>query len=442
MYSFLLIIFIIATPILESQTNIQVQYRNRGEFANSLKIFEDDKLNQNYSTGQRTRLGVFHNSEFYEIGVQIQDVRYWGQDRSTIAPFTDPSIDGLMLHQAYLDIKLESLLKFKSNFKIGRQEIIFDDVRLFGNLNWLHQARRHDIALLKLSPNDKNNLQIGYAFNQNGFKKNGSLFNGIGGIYPSGSNGLSQNYKTLGLMLYENKNNILPFNFIFANDNFSEIDSSSNPTTETFARYTIGGKLLKNFDDFVVNLSYYQQLGNNPTGHELNANMILFDASYKLNKLKTTIGYDFLSGTDITDKLPTDENINTFDPLYGTPHKYFGYLDLFYAPIGQGLNGFSDAYIMLDYKATEKFSFQLSGHYFNLTNQIIEQGEELDSYIGTEIDFVSTYKLFNKIKIDLGVLVMFANSTLFSESVMNIPNYEKTPYMMYLMIDVTDLIKI
>lgn len=437
--AFLIIVFI---TNLDAQTDIQLQYRNRGELANSLRIFENEKLNQNYSTGQRTRLGIFHNSEFYEIGIQIQDVRYWGQDRSTIAPFTDPSIDGLMLHQAYLDIKLDSLFNFKSNFKIGRQEIIFDDVRLFGNLDWLHQARRHDIALLKLLPNDKNNLQIGYAFNQNGFKKNGSVFNGIAGIYPSGSNGLSQNYKTLGLILYENKNKILPFNVIFANDNFSELDTSNNPTTETFARYTIGGKLLKNIDDFGINLSYYQQLGNNPVGQELNANMILFDASYKLNKLKTTIGYDYLSGTDLTDGLPNDEKISTFDPLYGTPHKYFGYLDLFYAPIGQGLNGFSDAYLMLDYKATEKLSFQLSGHYFNLTNQIIEQGEELDSYIGTEIDFVTSYKLFNKIKIDLGMLVLFANNTLFSESVMNIPNYEQTPFMMYLMIDLKDVIRL
>lgn len=438
----LILIFSFVFSISFSQTELQIQYRNRSEFANSLRIFDDDKLNNNFSSAQRARIGLFHSTENYDFGIQIQDVRTWGQDRSTIAPISDPNADAIMVHQAYLNIKLENLIGFKSNLKLGRQELLFDDQRLIGALDWLNQARRHDLALLKIQPNETNEIQLAYAFNQNGYKKNGFVYNGIAGIYPSGSNGLSQNYKSLLMLTYMNKNKFLPFHIFFLNDNFSILDTLNNPTTEANSRYTIGSKISKSFNDIDMNISYYKQLGTTVNNLDLDAIMFISKLTYTQNKLISSIGYDYLSGTDKTDGINTSNLVNTFDPLYGMPHKFYGYLDLFYAPIGQGLNGFSDAYLMFDYQQNSKLSFQLSGHLFNLTNKLIENGEELDPYIGTEIDFVTSYLLFDKIKFDLGISYMLANETLFSSSVMNITNSVTSPYFVYLMIDLKEVIKL
>ena len=50
--------------------------------------------------------------------------------------------------------------------KIGRQELSYDDVRLLGNLDWLQQARRHDMLLIK-GLHRGYQIDIGLAYNQN-----------------------------------------------------------------------------------------------------------------------------------------------------------------------------------------------------------------------------------------------------------------------------------
>jgi hypothetical protein len=122
-------------------------------------------------TSQRTRLSFGYKWDRLTFGVAVQDVRVWGQDASSIS-----NADGnrFMLHEAWADVVLanraDTTIKFKvfdlMSLKIGRQELLYDDVRLIGNLDWLQQARRHDMALLK-TVHKGWQVDIGYAFNQN-----------------------------------------------------------------------------------------------------------------------------------------------------------------------------------------------------------------------------------------------------------------------------------
>src|SRR4029078_1365430 len=52
------------------------------------------------------------------------------------------------------------------SFKIGRQALIYDDVRLLGDLDWLQQGRRHDAILLKAMHKGWQ-VDLGAGFNQN-----------------------------------------------------------------------------------------------------------------------------------------------------------------------------------------------------------------------------------------------------------------------------------
>ena len=122
-------------------------------------------------TSQRTRLTFGYKWDRLTFGASIQDVRVWGQDASTIS-----NADGnrLMLHEGWADLtlfnKADTTIKAKGidlmSIKIGRQELSYDDVRLIGNLDWLQQGRRHDMALLK-TVHKGWQVDIGYAFNQN-----------------------------------------------------------------------------------------------------------------------------------------------------------------------------------------------------------------------------------------------------------------------------------
>src|SRR5438045_585973 len=102
------------------------------------------------------------------MGVTLQDVRIWGQDVSTISRTTTADNNGFLLHEAWAEIGLtDSTIKSKNiTLKIGRQELVYDDQRLLGNLDWLQQGRRHDAAVLKFE-NKNWMIHSGYAFNQN-----------------------------------------------------------------------------------------------------------------------------------------------------------------------------------------------------------------------------------------------------------------------------------
>ena len=144
-----------------AQLSISAQIRPRGEIRNGVGTL---KLKDAPSAGfisQRSRLGFNYKMEKVTFGMSIQDVRVWGQDASTIN-----AADGLKLgvHEAWAEVNLSDSIGL--SLKLGRQELMYDDSRLLGNLDWLQQARRHDAAVFKLNKNGWQ-VDLGLAFNQN-----------------------------------------------------------------------------------------------------------------------------------------------------------------------------------------------------------------------------------------------------------------------------------
>lgn len=74
------------------------------------------------------------------------------------------------------------------------------------------------------------------------------------------------------------------------------------------------------------------------------------------------IGYDYLSGTDPVDN---DPDYGTFNTLFATNHKYYGYMDYFVnIPAATGGLGLQDIMLKTRFKPTEQFWFGLDGHHF------------------------------------------------------------------------------
>jgi Alginate export len=148
-----------------TQTNAQLtmtaQIRPRAESRNGLGTL---KLKDAPSAGfisQRSRIGFNFKMDKVAFGMSIQDVRVWGQDASTIS-----NADGskLGVHEAWAEVNLLDTIGL--SLKIGRQELLYDDSRLLGNLDWLQQGRRHDAAVFKVNKNGWQ-VDLGLAFNQN-----------------------------------------------------------------------------------------------------------------------------------------------------------------------------------------------------------------------------------------------------------------------------------
>ncbi|HNX57261.1 MAG TPA: hypothetical protein PKO30_16820, partial [Prolixibacteraceae bacterium] len=108
-----------------------------------------------------------------------------------------------------------------------------------------------------------------------------------------------------------------------------------------------------------------------------------------------------------TDYNKTEKN-SSFTPLYGTNHKFNGFMDYFY--VGNHLNnvGLSDAYLKF-VTTKNKTTFNADLHLFASAAKI---SATADNYLGTELDLTLTHTLNPATKIALGYSQMFGSESL------------------------------
>lgn len=425
-----------------AQFSLTGQLRTRTEVRNGLGNLVLKGSKSAVFTSQRTRLSFGYKWNRLMLGVSIQDVRVWGQDASSIS-----NADGnrLMLHEGWADLtltnKADTTIKCKlvdlMSLKIGRQELIYDDTRLLGNLDWLQQGRRHDMALLK-TVHKGCQVDIGFAYNQNSdafgitntsyvpanvpsYVKNslGILVPTPAGLLPlaaagsastnssktgnpvwmnpPGTNGANQNYKSFTSLYISRKFGQTKFSGLFFNDNFGKyrLDSVGNPSSgyvygrrfvsagpaDVFDysglhhRYTYGLMInhtignASGFGKIAIQVAGYAQSGNNRDGIKMKESFhYTASATYQKGKISVTPGYDVLSGNDATTS--TDEK---FDPLYGTPHRHWGYMDYFYVGTGSPAGGLNNSYLKFKYTGNA-ISFGIDFHNFFL-NKDMKKGD-------------------------------------------------------------------
>src|SRR5438105_5633336 len=150
-----IILFLCISHSVKSQFSLSGQLRTRTEIRDGAGTLKPIGNKTAFFTSQRTRLTFNYKWNKLVFQTSLQDVRVWGQDASTIS-----NADGarLSVHEAWADLILANSKdsSFKKSFieyfsvKVGRQELIYDDSRLLGNLDWLQQARRHDAVVFKL----------------------------------------------------------------------------------------------------------------------------------------------------------------------------------------------------------------------------------------------------------------------------------------------------
>jgi hypothetical protein len=484
-----------------AQFTLNGQLRTRGEHRNGFANLIPQAAEATNFISQRTRLNFGYKWDRVTFGVSVQDIRVWGQDASTIS-----AADGnkLMLHEGWADITLLNMAdttlktKFIDNLslKIGRQELIYDDSRLIGNLDWLQQGRRFDMALLKAMHHGWA-LDIGYAFNQNSetfantfytpgntaaFVKNsaGNLvavpagtvpildakgvstldatkanFNPVNNFAnPAGTNAASQNYKNFVSAYLTKKFNQTKVSLLYFNDDFTQykFDSVGTvgaqlyvrdfKTNKTVDRYTYGGMIvhtLGNASGFgKINLTgaYYHQLGMDRDSKKLDAFTFTAAATYSKGKFTVGPGFDYLSGNKTSTDTKTESK--RFDPLYGTPHKFWGLMDYFYAPTGSPAAGLKDAYFKAKFTAN-RYSLAADYHYFELANDMVT-ATPTSKKLGTELDLTLSYNLNKFTTVDLGYSIMRGTDALIyakgQTATAPLASFEKTGQFAYFSINI------
>ncbi|HEY8783308.1 MAG TPA: alginate export family protein [Mucilaginibacter sp.] len=455
-----------------AQLSLSGQVRTRGELRDGYGTLEPIGNKSAAFISQRSRLTFHYNSSKLIFHTSIQDVRLWGQDASTI------SIAGgnqLEVHEAWAELILSNKkdTSFKTSpldyfaIKMGRQELVYDDQRLLGNLDWLQQARRHDAIVLKMMEKGWQ-IDLGGAFNQNTDAINyngtyftpanvpatikdsqGDLVNTPAGLIPlinkagisakngspafsnpPGTNAATQDYKALQYLYVAKKVDKTKISGLFLTDQFGKykLDSVKNvsgtdvgyvygrrfnqPGVNT--RFTTGiliNPVFGSKNEWSANGGYYYQGGHDRDGLSLNAYMFTASILYMPSAFGFTAGWDYMSGNNSFSSSTTDDR---FDPLYGTPHKFFGYMDYFYAGSGSPTGGVSNPYLKVKYTSPNKrFTTELANHYFYLANDQKDiSGNPVNKYLGTEFDLTTSYKLNTFSTVELGLAYMAATSSM------------------------------
>src|SRR5688500_4606182 len=139
-----------------------------------------------------------------------------------------------MLNEGRADISHIDTGKVVKNFtlKVGRQELVYDDVRLLGNLDWLQQARRHDAALLKFEHKGWT-IHLGAALNQNAERKSNTIYNGTLTGYVASTNGMSAMYKSMEFLYVGKKLTFGNASFLAFRDQFSKFHFAETDVNKT-----------------------------------------------------------------------------------------------------------------------------------------------------------------------------------------------------------------
>lgn len=432
-----LVFLLVNSASTKAQLSLSAQLRTRTELRNGQASPLPKGTDLAFFTSQRTRLSFGYNMYRVKLFATLQDVRVWGQDVSTINRFTSADNNALMLHEAWAEILLsDTAIKNKTfSVKLGRQELLYDDSRLLGNLDWAQQARRHDAAVIKYE-NKSYMVHAGFAFNQNKENAATTLYNSTPpASYTSSTNGTPM-YKSMQFLYAGKKLAKGNASFLLLADQFSKYTMAG--TTKTFVtgiwgRVTTGVYYNNTFKKLNTTAAAYYQFGKNASGQQIKAALLSGSLMYATTK-KFSIG----AGVDYTTGGSNANTSNAFDPLYGTPHKFWGLMDYYYVSSSFGNKGLIDVYAKARYKASDKFMLAADVHHFTSASNVYAADNitMLSKNFGSEIDLVGNYTFTKTIGFEAGYSHYFVTSSLTSPTVKNVVNAKPGADWVYLMINI------
>lgn len=377
---------------LLAQLKVSAEYRPRTEYRHGYKAMVTDKDDAAFATTQRTRLNFTFNSEKVKYRLTIQDVRIWG-DQSQLSTTSNQ----LMVQQGWA----EYMFSNECSMKLGRQELDYDDARILGNVDWTQQARSHDVALFKYEKGYK--LHVGLAFNQGT------------DLLKTTNYEVANNYKTMQFVWFNKKVQNLGVSLLFLNNGLQNKSTDPTPVYKVAYSQTLGSRLTYDEKNWSLNGAFYNTSGEDATLRKLAAYYASLGANIKLSeKWGGALGWELLSGTSEVDKKDANYTNHSFNPFYGTNHKFNGSMDYFY--VGNHINsvGLNDLFGTLSYK-NGKFNAGLTPHFFLAASDVVDPTDAtktMDKALGTEIDLMAGYKLADNVTLSAGYSQMFGTNTL------------------------------
>lgn len=378
---------------LFAQLIVGTQIRPRAEFRNGFKTLTEEGRDPAFFIEQRSRLFADYKAGPFQVKINFQDVRIWGSTSQIYK--SDPTLTNI--YEAW------GLYHFNPNWsvKIGRMDLDYDNARFLGDLDWAAQGRSHDAFLISFK-NDSSDLRldVGGAFNQIGFEPTK-----LSETFYAGVN----NYKTMQFAWLHKKFAGAKLSMLVHNDGRQVASDSSLAMRQTYG--LIGSGKVAGLD---VGGEFYFQGGKNGADTDVSAFLVSAYATIKTGITPLTLGFDYVSGTSVN-----DNKDKSFNPLYGTNHKFYGYMDYFYVGNAHGqqgnIAGLLDVHVKTRFKTGAKSSLVANTHIFNSAAELYnptDADQSESKYLGTEVDLVFNMNPDKNVNFNLGYSQMFAGASM------------------------------
>lgn len=387
----------------------RLRYEVRDNFAivgrpGSLDFRKDGADVDNNYLLYRIRPRVGYNSEWFSVLVEGRHSGAESDDRDF--PGVSPESDEYDLHQAY--VMVGNHKEFPLSVKIGRQELNYGDERVIGGFAWNNIGRTFDAAKLRWQ-----NPWFGVDF----FSSRP--------VVPDNHNfNMSNDYEYFSGAYFNSK--LIPHQttewyFLARNASakapFYDVGVLQLPASARDI-YSVGFRVKSNpgeLNGWDYTAEAVGQFGhyNDPvlaSGNSLEhqAFMVALNGGYTFSDVKYTprVGLEYALASGDSD--PNDDKHETYDQLYPTKHKFFGYMDFF------AMQNLHDFRASASAKPLPRLNLLAEYHAFYLydtsDNLYAATGARrggiaptpgtgyginpsYDSYVGSEIDFVATYNI-------------------------------------------------
>ncbi|PKB43234.1 alginate export protein [Cellulophaga sp. RHA19] len=375
-----------------AQFKIDGEFRPRTEYRHGYGSPIAEDADAGFGISTRARVNFGYADESYKVYLSLQDVMTWGENRQLLPADTNNSF-------AVFEAWGELTLGEGFSTKIGRQTLDYDDQRILGSVGWAQQARNHDAALLKYKK-DKFLLDVGLAFNQD--KANLSGFSSIGTEYSTTG---FFSYKTMQYLYLKQNWDTFSGSLLVLNNGFQEYEDDGVTADGTSSLLTLGTHLEYKKGKLGVSSNLFLQTGERQGEVDVKgAYLASLDLSLKTSdKITLGAGIELISGND-ADAGET----GAFFPLYGTNHKFNGFMDYFYVGNHANSVGLLDVHLSANFKLNETSNLMVKALNFS-GEQELPSGEKS---LGTEIDLVFSKK-FKGYGLAIGYSQMFANDGMY-----------------------------
>lgn len=383
-----IILFLLGAVCVETQAqelDVNLQIRPRFEYRNGYKTLLPYGQKGTSQISQRSRLNFDYKQDELKVKLTLQNTRTWGD----VVPATPADKNGVAVFEAWAQYNFNE----KWSTKLGRQVLSYDNQRILGEQDWGQQAQSHDAATVTFQTENQK-LDFGGAYNS-------TAENVIQTPYTVA------NYKAMQFAWYHRKFETLEASFLLLNTGYEYANADAKLLIDY--KQTFGPYITFKPGKLDSNLWVYGQTGKS-TDQKVSAWNAGANINYAFSEaFKAGLGFEFLSGKDMNDGSTV---IKSFNPIFGTNHGFNGFMDYFY--VGNHLNnvGLEDAFLKFNY-TVNKWQFSLSPHVFLAPSKVVTPlNEELDSYLGTEVDFMATFNFKKDIVLTGGYSQMFGSETL------------------------------